>query len=355
MKKPTKTTNRLHFSDLDPMRFEDLCLNMVSRINKWKELNHFGRKGADLGVDILAIQKDDIQEKIWYIQCKRYNSITKNNLTEIIDKITENQHLPDKLLIIVSCDVSRTLYQYLKDYSLEKGINEVELWTASILEAKLYKDYIDLLFVYFGIKIENKTQNNVTKVKQSLRMKKKVSKELIDHEALKEKHFTLFLYEPYHKFIAREVYIHSVDDTFYPDVDDSRNGIISWFRTYFYDLYHNGIEFWLDAGTGTIVIMDENGYWEPVSYYDERKDDSKFKVVKAIAIGRIPYYNIVDFSTDGDEYSSDPHLFCKFDINNMPYEEIYYKSAGNPSKKIPNWDLDKSKRTVFNKDNLCKP
>lgn len=350
--RPTKTTNRLHFSDLDPMRFEDLCLNMVLRIGKWKELNHFGRKGSDLGVDILATQKDDVQEKVWYIQCKRYNSITKNNLTEIIDKVVENPSLPDKLLIIVSCDVSRTLYQYLKDYSLEKGINEIELWTASILEAKLYKDYKDLLFVYFGINIENKTQNNVVKIKQSLRMKKKVSKELLDHKALKERHFTLFLYEPYYKFIAREVYIRSVDDTSYPEIDDLSEGISSWFKTYFYDLYHNGIEFWLDAGIGTIVIMDENGYWEPISYYDERKNDPQFKVVRAMAIGRIPYNNIVDFNVDGDEYFSDPHLFCKFDIDGMPYEEIYYKSLGNPKKEIPNWDLDKSKRIDFNQNRM---
>lgn len=347
MMKPTKTTNRLHFSDLDPMRFEDLCLNLVSRLDKWKELNHFGRKGSDLGVDIFAIQKEEKQDKVWYIQCKRYNSITKNNLTEIIDKIAENPTLPDKLLVIVSCDVSRTLYQYLKDYSTEKGINDVELWTSSILEAKLYKDYKDLLFVYFGVKIENKTQDNITKIKQSLRMKKRVSKELIDHQCLKEKHLSVFLYEPYYKFITREVYIRSVDDTSYPEIDNSKNTIRPWFRTYFYDLYHNGIEFWLDAVIGTTVIMDENGYWEPVRYDDERKNNPKYKQVKAMAIGRIPYHHIVDFTTVGDEYSSEPHLFCKFDIEGMPYEEIYYKSLGNPKKEIPNQDFDKAKRSIF--------
>ena len=41
MSQPTKTINRLHFSDLDPLRFEDLCLNLVYKINTWKEINHF--------------------------------------------------------------------------------------------------------------------------------------------------------------------------------------------------------------------------------------------------------------------------------------------------------------------------
>jgi hypothetical protein len=64
------------------------------------------------------------------------------------------------------------------------------------------------------------------------------------------------------------------------------------------------------------------------------------------------YHNIVDFNVDGDEYFSDPHLFCKFDIDGMPYEEIYYKSLCNPKKEIPNWDLDKSKRIDFNQNEV---
>lgn len=59
MPQPTKTINRLHFSDLDPLRFEDLYLNLVYRINTWKEINHFGRKGSDDGVDVFAIEKEN--------------------------------------------------------------------------------------------------------------------------------------------------------------------------------------------------------------------------------------------------------------------------------------------------------
>ena len=40
----TKTTNRLHFSDLEPLRFEDLCLNIIHRRNEWKDIRHYGRK-----------------------------------------------------------------------------------------------------------------------------------------------------------------------------------------------------------------------------------------------------------------------------------------------------------------------
>ncbi|GLU54663.1 restriction endonuclease [Dyadobacter frigoris] len=349
MKQPTRTTNRLHFSDLDPLRFEDLCLNIVSRTDTFREINHFGRKGADLGVDIFAIQNLEGKEKIWFIQCKRFIRIGKADITDIVDKVAMNVALPDKLLVIVACDVSRNLHQYLKDYSSEKGISEVEIWTASVLEAKLYKDYKDLLFVYFGVRVEKKTQDNATRIKYSLRMKKRVEKELIDHEYLKKNRTPdLLSFKPYAKFITHKVFIRSVDDTSYPDSDETPDGKISpWFRTFFYDTYHNGIEFWLNVAMSTPIIMDEHGFWEPLSHDDKRRNSPKYKTFYAIQIGRIPYHHIVEILRDGDEYFSEPHLFCKFDIQEMPYEEIYYKTEGDPERKIPDWDLDKTLRTEF--------
>ncbi len=353
MTRPTRTTNRLHFADLDPLRFEDLCLNLVTRLDKWKEINHFGRKGSDNGVDIFAVKRDNDIDQIWFIQCKRYLSITKADLTEIVDKVSVNPSVPDKLLVIVSCDVNRTLFQYLKDYSMENGISDTELWTASTLEAKLYKDYNDLLFVYFGLGVENKAKDNVARVKHALRIEKRVAKELIDHKYIKEtNNLNLFLYNPSARFISSKVFIRSVDDTSYPSCEETPSGQISpWFKTLFYDTYHNGIEFWLDAGVGSTVIIDKDGNWEPISdYNDKRKENPKYRTIRAKAIGRIPYYNIVDFKTDGDEYASEPHLFCKFDNEGMPYEEIYYKSYGDPNNEIADWEFDRKKRTTFPKE-----
>lgn len=350
MPQPTKTINRLHFSDLDPLRFEDLCLNLVYRINTWKEINHFGRKGSDDGVDVFAIEKEN--QKKWSIQCKRYALISKSDIKGIVDKIIQSKCIPDRLLVVVSCDVTKSVYQYLKDYSIENGIEDSELWTASVLEAKLYNEYKDLLFVYFGIQIGEKQSSNAAKIKASLRMEKRVSKELLDHKFIKEcRGSKTLLYNPAAKFISSAVYIRSIDDNTYPNCEETPRGQISpWFKTYFYDTYHNGIELWLDAGIGTYVIMDNEGFWEPLSdYCDIRKKDSKYQVILAKVIGRIPYYNIIDFKIDGDEYTSDPHLFCKFSINGMPYEEIYYKSHGNPQKEILDWEFDKAKRTKFPK------
>lgn len=351
MKNPTKTINRLHFSDLDPLRFEDLCLNLVSRLDNWKEINHFGRKGSDAGVDICAIQSKNNVDKVWFIQCKRHADIYKKDITDIVNKVSENDTIPHKLLVIVACDVSRETQEYLKKYSLEKGITETELWTASILEDKLYKDYKDLLFVYFGLRLENRRKDNTAKIKHSLRMEKRVQKELIDHKNLKQyksiQDFQLLSKEPWRKFISDKVYIRSIDDNTYRNREESKTGQISpWFQTFFYDTYHNGIEFWLDACLGTEVVIDKNNFWEILHYSDSRIENSQYKIIPVRMIGKIPYHHIVDFKANGDEYSSEPHLFCKFDIDGMPYEEVCYRYYNGVF-----WtNLDEDKKTTFPKE-----
>jgi len=348
-KKVTQTINRLHFSDLDPLRFEDLCLNLISRLEKWSELNHFGRKGSDEGVDIFATLKISCKEKTWFIQCKRYLKLAKKDLKEIVDKALKNKTKPDKLLVIVSCDLSKASYDFFKKYCKENGIDDSEIWTSSVLEAKLYQDYSDLLFVYFGIQIANKTKSNITRIKHSLRMEKRILKDLTDNAFIKKtNNYRVFLYQPEAKFITQRVIIHSVDDYTYPNIEDTSPRQMSpWFRTHFYDTYHNGIELWLAAAMGAEVIMDKNGYWEPLTNYDDkRKNNSNYKVIRAKQIGRIAYYNIIDYKLS-DEYYSEPHLYCKFDIDNMPYEKIYYKSYSDPKKEIADWEFDENKRTVF--------
>lgn len=350
MAKPTRTINRLHFSDLDPIRFEDLCLQLVSRAAEWSELNHFGRKGSDSGIDIMAIKEEAGKIVRCAVQCKRYASIKQSDLKKIVDDLCSNLPLPDKILTIISCDLTKANYDFYKKYASSKGILDAEIWPASTLENKLYRDNKDLLFVYFGVKLENDAKSNAAKIKHSLRMEKRVLKELIDHKFLKEnRDQRKLLFQPWLKFVTQTVYIRSIDDTSYPSVEDG-TGISPWFRTMFYDTYHNGIEVWLDAAMGTSVLLDKFGKWELVKdYHDNRKTDSRYKVVYVKAIGQIPYSSIVDFKVGGDEYSSEPHIFCSFNFANGPCEKIYYKSQGDYEKMVPDWKLEEKDQTKFGK------
>jgi hypothetical protein len=88
MAKPTTTRNRLHFSDLNPIRFEDLSHAMVYRIHKWDTINHDGRTGTDKGSDIRATRIAETGEiENWAIQCKRYNKFTASQAKKLVGEI----------------------------------------------------------------------------------------------------------------------------------------------------------------------------------------------------------------------------------------------------------------------------
>ena len=83
----TLTTNRIHFSDLDPLRFEDFCLCLVYKIARWRKINHLGRLGKDKGIDIEA--EEEIQQgfsRSWYIQCKRYRQFKNSDVNNALKK-----------------------------------------------------------------------------------------------------------------------------------------------------------------------------------------------------------------------------------------------------------------------------
>ena len=210
---------------------------------------------------------------------------------------------------------------------------------------------------WFKIVRENKidTSNeadspkNIAQVKHKLKMQKKVLKELIDHRAVKENPITgYYIYNSSHMFISSKVIIRSVDDDMYPNFYPDSGRIAGWFKVMIYNLYHNGIELWLDAGIGKKAIMDKNGYWELLEdRYDSRTQNFNYYVLNTKMIGQIPYSNIVDLDIDGDEYTSEPHVYCEFSNAGQPYENIYYKTFGNPEYEIPDGTLDKEKETTF--------
>ena len=152
MNEPTTTTNRIHFSDLDPLRFEDLCLSLAYRLKRWKRINHIGREGSDGGVDILAEEEiENSYSRTWFIQCKRYKNFSNTNVDSVIETILNNYEIPDTLFLIVSCDISKKTNDYFMDKANKAGIKNPILWTSSILEAELFYKHHDLLFIFFGI------------------------------------------------------------------------------------------------------------------------------------------------------------------------------------------------------------
>lgn len=330
--RPSRTINKLHFEDLSPARFEDLCLMIVYRMRRWYDINHFGRSGSDDGIDIDAIEELENQTKRnWHIQCKRYQKLGKRDVKSVIDVISEkNPQKPDILLLIAACDASKDCIEYVKEYAQSKGIDNCMMWTASILEAKLYSEYHDLLFAYFGVNLSLQRGSRVATIRRNISLKKKMRNDFIKkHRDPKE-----ILSKPYKNFECSEVIIHSIDDNMYPDVDMDSLEISGWFKVEPYDFYFNGLKVILCIKW---VAFDENGSWDVIEYQDKAHCEETYSVYKAWQIGCIPFENIIDYDINGDEFYLCPHIYCDFRNGGQPYEKIVYYVTGDDEN---GWDYD---------------
>lgn len=348
MAKPSRTINKLHFEDLDPGRFETLCLALIHRLkgSQWKELHHHGASGKDDGVDIYGVEvieaQDIKRERIWFVQAKRYKTISKNSLQKVIDEaLDRNNGSPDYFLLITSCNPTKQAVEAYKEYGAKKGIGHVDIWTASTLETRLYNEAQDLLFAYFGISLVANRNYKAESIRRNLRLKKRMLKDFYSPQTNDPHKMNR---EPYLKYKYDEVIIHSIDDTHYPQIDGDRPGISSWFKTDFYDFYFNGIELWLGAALGYKAVINEKNEWDVLPPLEQNPDPENLHELPIKMIGRIPYEAIIDYDTEGDEYYYDPHIYCDFKFNGEPYEEFRYV------KNIPDeypWELPPENRRNF--------
>ncbi|MGE5630667.1 MAG: hypothetical protein ACM3TR_06145 [Caulobacteraceae bacterium] len=343
--KPIKTIGKLHFEDLDPSRYEDLSLAMVYRLSRWIDIHHFGRKGNDDGIDIYAVEElENGAKRTWFIQCKRYSSISKGDLKEVVDKvISQNETIPDIFLLVASCDVTKRNIEFFMKYANDKGIANPKLWTASIIETKLYAEHHDLLFSYFGINLSGERSDRIATVRRNIKLKHRMmgdflKKNINPRETIKR---------PYSKFEYSKAIIHSIDDIFYPDSDPNSVGISSWFKVELYNFYHNGIEVIIGIEE---FIMDKDGYWDLVEYRDTKRKE-KYPAKHTYVVGRIPYDNIIEYDLSGDNYYGCPHIYCDFKNNGMPYEDIVYYAVSNEKDQgyTFDWPLDKGLRKELEK------
>lgn len=317
---PTRTTNPIHFSDLDPIRFEDLCLALIYPLHPWEDIRHYGRQGSDEGVDIFAIENlEDGSQRRWIVQCKRYSKASKSHLTKAVDKaLTDSSQAPEVFLIVISCDVSRAAHEGYENHAADKGIETPLIWTQSVLEAKLYSDRQDLLFTYFDVSQAPESRKRERRIKRNLAMKRRVRAELLTG-SVEPQDVTK---QPNKRFCSTEAIIHSIDDTEYPWTSDTPEGRISgWFKLEFWDTYFNGISFILGI---RYVIISANGAWAIVSHGQEINEGRLVKK-KAWHIGQIPYRNIVEIDRHGDEYYPFPHIYCRFANAGEPYENHLYR------------------------------
>ena len=318
----TKTHGKLHFEDLEPGRFEMLAMQIVYRMRRWERLDHYGAAGSDDGVDINAVELlENGKRNSYHFQCKRYDRLTKSQLVKIVrDYVRDNPEPADNYYLVCGCNPSKTAIEGFDAACERTGIKNFAVWSASYIETLLYTDYHDILFAYFGVNLSVERNNLIAAVRRNVALKKRMHKDF-QKERISEQDLQAVRKdgEYWRKFKHSEVLIRSIYDKNYPEQNIEFPG---YYKAEVYNWYHNGLEVRTHPYAVNARIKQRKMNADP---HSEDPEDYEIIETQLDVFGCIPFENIIEYDTDGDEYYRYPHLFCDYPCGEDPYEEIRYR------------------------------
>jgi hypothetical protein len=141
--------------------------------------------------------------------------------------------------------------------------------------------------------------------------------------------FEAHVWEKYRDKLTSEIIVRDmkrIDN--YPDAKEAR-GISPWFRAGLVGTYHRGILAGLRWGT----LTKQKGGGEHWRFTDRSAGEKGD--VRVLMIGSIPYEDIDNVDWYGDEYYSDPHVYCVFTHNKEPYEHTGFYTKTTPTNGLP--------------------
>ncbi len=193
--KPTRTTNPIHFEDLDPKRFEDLVRELIYDFRDWQTIEATGKGGDDDGFDIRAYERatttaidDDGNEVIrpmdgnlWMIQCKREKSIPPSKIMKILEDI-DPDNPPYGYILAAATNFSKKSYDTFRDELTKLGVLEFYLWGNATLETELHQPKNDrILFTFFGISNVRRKRSRATEIRYEVTNKNRIMRVLGDN------------------------------------------------------------------------------------------------------------------------------------------------------------------------------
>jgi len=192
--KPTKTTNPIHFEDLDPKRFEDLVRELIYDFRDWQTIEATGKGGGDDGFDIRAYERattttvdDDGNEvvrpmdgNLWMIQCKREKTVPPSKIKKILEDIDPDDP-PYGYILAAATNFSKKAYDTFRDELTKLGVLEFYLWGNATLETELHQPKNDrILFTFFGISNVRRRRTRATEIRSEVTNKNRVMRTLGD-------------------------------------------------------------------------------------------------------------------------------------------------------------------------------
>lgn len=334
----TKTTNPLNYDGLTPVQFETVCLELFNEKFQWhRNLEHFGAGGQDGGIDLYGIEEE--KNLPWVFQCKRVKSLSGKKLLNVVEDVVDN-YRNGCFCLVASCTISKESREKLRNKGLQIGFSEVIIFGRTELERELYL-FPEILEKYFGVHPSELTEVMTDRIRSGAKMKKEAFTKLL-HGSINEmgigyEQAKIRFENPEIIFKDPEVIVVPINDTTYPRYYQKGVKKSRWYGAYFNDIYHNGIELNLSATQGQRVAINKTGHWFPLDSSVDYKQYNEFKIYQAKKIGRIPYSSIKIIDLDGDPCEDRPVLYCDFEFDDWPYEEIIYQPLDENCERLSFW------------------
>lgn len=150
----TGSMHTLPFAELDAVKFEKLCLWLVTAEGH-KNAEHYGLGGADDGRDVVAFKEVEGGTELWFFQCKRRARVTLAELKCEIDKITAGASSrlsgtsPRGVVFIVAGPVSARMRDATRSHAAGLGI-DIEFWARTELDQRV-KRHPHILAEFFQL------------------------------------------------------------------------------------------------------------------------------------------------------------------------------------------------------------
>lgn len=305
MPNPSVTTNRLHFEDLDPRRFEEMGYQLLYRLYKWERLDHTGVCGNDGGIDLYGITKDGVH---CYCQVKRYQKLSHHDIREIYSAIINNNKAGfepnSKFILICACDLSKQVLDIAYEEGAKSGFKSVELFSRTKLESLLYNGHRTLLRTFFGTETD-KRESNAAKIRKQIRAKNQVLKKLIRKD-LKKFSIETLAANPGIQFITDEFMLLSALSSL---AVERYGENITFGKAWPIEAKEEGIVLSLPFFK-RIIFNTKNNTWHISEKDNQNLDDDEY-VLLSQGIGLLPYTQIVEIEENGDSYFTCPIIHCK--------------------------------------------
>jgi hypothetical protein len=386
----TRTQNPLPFEHLEPKRFEDLARQLAYGFRTWRQLEATGRAGSDDGFDARGFEiiptgqndpttdeedEDELiavgsTDRLWLVQCKRERAIRPAQMKKHLAAIpAESREGLYGILFVAACDFSLATRDVLRTWSRENGLTECVIWGKGELEDLLFQPKNDgLLFAYFGISLQIRRQKQVTDIRRTIALKRKLKR-------LGEKSSDSDC----------PVLLRDISDGRYPYVDEgktlkSSNSLWLPYSTLglgifglkllikeFWAFYDWETECWDIASSINFSIPPE--HCNP--WYDfqceENRDDQIFAITAfwrtfperhrffMRIVTCLPYSEILEIDDVGDSILNIPTVFCIFSKGRRAVftdTRIYFRSHDTYPQE---YSFDADKHTLVFPDEMRNP